>query len=86
MTAHSHLHSHSHSLTTLTDAELVTRFRSGDDAPFDEIHRRYRRALLAFARRMLDGTGSDADDVVQDAFLRAYRALRATDQPIALRP
>ncbi|MDP2710872.1 MAG: sigma-70 family RNA polymerase sigma factor [Solirubrobacteraceae bacterium] len=73
-------------LPTLTDAELVARFRSGDDDAFDEIHRRYRRALLAFARRMLDNTGRDADDVVQDAFLRAYRALRATDRPIALRP
>jgi RNA polymerase sigma factor (sigma-70 family) len=72
--------------TTLSDDDLVARFRSGDDAPFDEIHRRYRRALLAFARRMLNGSGHDADDVVQDAFIRAYRGLRVTDRPMALRP
>lgn len=72
--------------TDLTDDELVARFRSGDDAPFDEIHRRYRRQLVAFARRMLNGTGHDADDVVQDAFIRAYRGLRVTDRPMALRP
>ena len=35
---------------------------------------------------MLSGTGHDADDVVQDAFIRAYRGLRATDGAMALRP
>jgi RNA polymerase sigma factor (sigma-70 family) len=70
----------------LSDDDLVARFRAGDDAPFDEIHRRYRSPLIAFARRMLNGTGHDADDVVQDALIRAYRALRVTDRPMALRP
>jgi RNA polymerase sigma factor (sigma-70 family) len=70
----------------MTDDELVARFRSGDDSPFDEIHRRYRSQLIAFARRMLSGSGHDADDVVQDAFIRAYRGLRVTDRPMALRP
>jgi RNA polymerase sigma factor (sigma-70 family) len=70
----------------MSDDALVARFRSGDDAPFDEIHRRYRSPLTSFARRMLSGTGHDADDVVQDAFIRAYRGLRATDRPMALRP
>lgn len=73
-------------LTSLTDDELVARFRAGDDGPFDEIHRRYRAPLLAFARRMLGATGRDAEDVVQDALIRAYRALRVTDRPLALRP
>ena len=73
-------------LTTLTDDELVARFRAGDDAPFDELDRRYRRQLTSFARRMLRGSGHDADDVVQDALLRAYRGLRATDRPMTLRP
>ncbi|HEV2775251.1 MAG TPA: RNA polymerase sigma factor [Solirubrobacteraceae bacterium] len=74
------------SLTTLSDDELVARFRTGDDSPFDEIHRRYHAALLGFARRMLSATGRDAEDVVQDALIRAYRGLRATDRPMALRP
>jgi RNA polymerase sigma factor (sigma-70 family) len=75
-----------HPLTTLSDDDLVARFRRGDDAPFDEIHRRYRAPLIAFARRMLSATGHDADDVVQDAFIRAYRGLRATDRAMTLRP
>jgi len=70
----------------LTDDELVLRFRNGDDAAFSEIHRRFRAALTAFARRMLHGSGQDADDVVQEAFMRAYRGLRVTDRPMALRP
>jgi RNA polymerase sigma factor (sigma-70 family) len=72
--------------TTMSDDDLVDRFRSGDDAPFDEIHRRYVRPLTSFARRMLSGTGHDPDDVVQDAFIRAYRGLRATDRAMTLRP
>jgi RNA polymerase sigma factor (sigma-70 family) len=70
----------------LTDDELVLRFRNGDEAAFCEIHRRFRSALTAFARRMLHGSGHDPEDVVQDAFIRAYRGLRVTDRPMTLRP
>src|ERR1044072_2317967 len=73
-------------LCTLTDDELVLRFRNGDDAAFSEIHRRFRAALTACARRMLHGSGHDPEDVIQDAFIRAYRGLRVTDRPMALRP
>jgi RNA polymerase sigma factor (sigma-70 family) len=67
------------------DAELVAAFRAGSQDAFTEMHRRYREPLLAFARRMLRGTGLDAEDVVQDAFIRAHLALRATDRPMGLR-
>ena len=70
---------------TLTDERLVARFRSGDDDAFAEIHRRYHPALTAFATNMLRASGHDADDVVQDAFIRAFRGLRATAGPMALR-
>ncbi len=71
---------------TLTDEQLVARFRAGDDRAFTAIHDRHRAALVAFARRLLHGSGHDADDVLQDAFMRAHAALRATDRPMALRP
>jgi RNA polymerase sigma factor (sigma-70 family) len=67
------------------DAELVAAFRAGSEAAFTEIHGRYRELLTTFARRMLRGTGLDAEDVVQDALIRAHVALRATDRPMALR-
>ncbi len=73
-------------LSSLTDDQLVLRFRTGDEAAFSEIHRRFRSALTAFARRMLHNSGHDPEDIVQDAFIRAYRGLRVTDRPMALRP
>jgi RNA polymerase sigma factor (sigma-70 family) len=73
-------------LQRLTDDQLVALFRTGNDAAFSEIHRRFHTALIAFARRMLRGSGHDPEDVVQDAFIRAYRGLRVTDRPMALRP
>jgi RNA polymerase sigma factor (sigma-70 family) len=72
--------------TCCSDDELVARFRAGDEGAFTAIHDRYRSTLIAFARRMLRGTGHDPEDVVQDAFIRAYRGLRVTDRPMALRP
>jgi RNA polymerase sigma factor (sigma-70 family) len=73
-------------LPSLSDDDLVARFRAGDENAFTEIHRRFRPALVAFARRMLSGSGHDAEDIVQDTFIRAYRGLRVTDRPMTLRP
>src|SRR5436190_11920822 len=70
----------------LTDERLVTAVRAGDDRAFTAIHDRYRDRLLAFARRLLAGTGHDAEDVIQDSFIRALAGLRATDADMNLRP
>lgn len=72
-------------LTCLTDDQLVSGFRSGRDDAFAEIYRRYYGALQSFAGRLLHNVRHDADDVVQEAFIRAHRSLRATDEPMALR-
>ncbi|MCW2966819.1 MAG: sigma-70 family polymerase sigma factor, partial [Solirubrobacteraceae bacterium] len=58
-----------------TDEELVRRLRAGDEAAFAAIVGRYGRRLEAHARRTLSGRGHDAEDVVQEAFVRAHRAL-----------
>ena len=73
-------------LPLLPDTELVALVRAGRDDAFTVIVERYRDPLTAFARRLLHASGHDADDVVQDAFIRAYRGLRVTDRPMALRP
>jgi len=73
------------SLERCEDHELVAAFRAGSEAAFAEMHRRHAAPLLGFVRRMLHGTGADAEDAVQDAFIRAHLALRATDRPMALR-
>ncbi len=57
----------------------------GYDDAFGTIHDRYRQRLLAYTRQMLGPSRSDAEDVLQDVFLRAYGALRNDDRPVTLR-
>jgi RNA polymerase sigma factor (sigma-70 family) len=57
----------------------------GYDEAFRAIHDRYRQRLFAYTRQMLGGSRSDAEDVLQDVFLRAYGALRNDDRPVTLR-
>ncbi|MEA2247775.1 MAG: hypothetical protein QOH46_2304 [Solirubrobacteraceae bacterium] len=57
----------------------------GYDEAFGVIHDRYRQRLFAYTRQMLPGARSDAEDVLQDVFLRAYSALRDDDRPVTLR-
>jgi RNA polymerase sigma factor (sigma-70 family) len=68
-----------------TDDQLLALFRAGHDEAFGIIHDRYRPRLFAYARQMLSGSRSDAEDVLQDVFLRAYNTLRADRRPVALR-
>ena len=53
---------------------LAVRCRSGDPAAFDELVGRYQIRLFRFAFRMLRDR-AEAEDAVQETFLRAYRAL-----------
>jgi RNA polymerase sigma factor (sigma-70 family) len=73
-------------LQHLPDDRLVALFRAGREDAFAALHDRYRPALVAFARRMVHGSGHDPEDVVQDALVRAHTALRATDAPMTVRP
>jgi len=72
--------------TTRTDTDLVAALRAGDLSAFDAMHARYSAELVAYARQVLGGAHHDAEEVVQDAFMRALTALRATDRSMALRP
>ena len=53
---------------------LVQRARSGDRAAFGQLVRKYQRRVYATAFRMT-GNHADADDVSQEALIRAYRGL-----------
>jgi RNA polymerase sigma factor (sigma-70 family) len=68
-----------------SDDQLVALFRMGYDEAFRTIHDRYRQRLFVYTRQMLGGSRSDAEDVLQDVFLRAYGALRNDDRPVTLR-
>jgi RNA polymerase sigma factor (sigma-70 family) len=68
-----------------SDDQLVALFRMGYDDAFAAIHERYRARLFTYTRQMLGGARSDAEDVLQDTFLRAYSALRQDERPVTLR-
>jgi RNA polymerase sigma-70 factor, ECF subfamily len=61
-----------------SDIELVERVRSGDDDAFRVLVERHSRAIFRSAYR-ITANGADADDVVQETFLRAFRALGGFD-------
>ena len=60
------------------DARAVARVLAGDREAFAAIVARHARRVHDLARRMLRDAG-DAEDVVQQAFLNAYRALEGFD-------
>ncbi len=58
----------------LEESELIGRLRAGDDDAYEGLVNEQAGRLLSVARRML-GSEEDAHDVVQDAFLSAFRAI-----------
>ena len=53
---------------------VLERLRAGDDEAYEEVVRAYTPRLLAVARRIV-GNDEEARDVIQDAFLNAFRSL-----------
>ena len=56
------------------DVELVERIRSGDGAAFEALYRQHASRLYNLASRMTGAKG-EADDLLQDIFLLAYRKI-----------
>jgi len=61
-------------LHALTDDELVKRAQQNDYESFEELVRRYEKKIYGHTIRML-GNKEDAEDVLQETFLNAFRAL-----------
>jgi RNA polymerase sigma-70 factor (ECF subfamily) len=58
----------------IDDRELIVRAQYGDAAAFEELVRNYDQAVLRLALH-LTGSEQDAQDIYQEAFLRAYQNL-----------
>ena len=58
-----------------SDAALIAAAISGAESAFRELFRRHTPHLLQFVTRVLGASRADAEDVVQDTWLRAYPAL-----------
>lgn len=63
-------------VTALTDEQLAESAQAGQQLAFTELTKRYWDRLNAYVRRLMPGT-SDHEDIVQDAFLKAYVNLRS---------
>ncbi len=59
-----------------TDEDLIESFQNGDLYAFDLIVKRYKNQLLNFVYRFL-GNAEEAEDLVQETFLRVYRNRKA---------
>lgn len=62
------------------DAAIVARVLAGDAAAYATLVGRYRAQFARYAVRML-GNREDAEEALQDAFLRAFRSLAKCDDP-----
>lgn len=57
----------------VSDDQLVARARAGDDRAFELLVRKYQHKVVKLVARYV--SPSDAQDVAQEAFIKAYRAL-----------
>jgi RNA polymerase sigma-70 factor, ECF subfamily len=63
-----------------TDEQLVLAALLGDLPAFDELIRRYRTAVIVTAQPIV-GSRAEAEDVAQEVFLLAFKALPQLDEP-----
>ena len=61
-------------MAKLSDRDLVDRARTGDVEAFGQLVRRHQPRILRLALHMLRDK-SEAEDVAQETFIRAYQAL-----------
>jgi len=67
------------------DERLVALIRDGNEHAFEALFDRYHSRLLAFCRHMLR-SAEDAEDVLQEVFVKAHAAMLADERPINARP
>jgi len=78
-------HSSSRDARVIDDRVLVDRVKRGDASAYDDLVRRYVPRAMAIARRLL-GNIEDAEDLVQEAFMRALHRLDTFDESRAFAP
>lgn len=63
-------------MSTRTDPELIELFRGGDEQGFNELVSRYQKRTYWIVRQVVS-SHEDADDVVQDVFVRVHNSLKS---------
>jgi RNA polymerase sigma factor (sigma-70 family) len=72
-------------LRAASDEKLIALTRRGRDDAFEALTERYRARLLGFCRHMLRSR-EDGEDVLQEVYIAALRAMRADNRPIQAKP
>lgn len=67
-------------IADIDDAALVRLVVAGDTGAYGALVARYRDRLFRYATRVL-GDAADAEEALQDSFVRAFRALRRCEDP-----
>ncbi len=67
------------------EAGLIVRARRGDEAAWEALVLEYQQPIFRLAYLLL-GDAAEAEDVAQEAFIRAFRALDRFDESRPLRP
>ena len=68
-----------------SEADLIVRARRGEEAAWEALVLEYQQPIFRLAYLML-GDSAEAEDVTQEAFIRAFRALDRFDASRPLRP
>lgn len=61
--------------TNFSDKQLVTKSQQGDKRAFDMLVMRYENRLSALINRYCQRSSLDTEDIVQEAFIKAYRGI-----------
>ena len=61
--------------TNFSDKQLVTKSQQGDKRAFDMLVMRYQNRLSALINRYCQRSSLDTEDIVQEAFIKAYRGI-----------
>lgn len=70
-------------LAQAAEAALIVAAQGRDQAAYGELVKRRQGWARALLRRMCGGNAAEADDLAQDAFLRAWERLRDLETPAA---
>src|SRR5262245_50231200 len=64
---------------TINDDSLVARLQRGDQSAFESLVRTHGGRLLSVARRFL-GSNEDAEDAVQETFIKAFKSIHTFEE------
>ena len=74
-----------HAIDQAQDAELIGKTRAGDNKAFEVLVRRYQKLVYNVVYQMVR-THDTANDITQDTFLKAYRALSSFQSNRSFKP